>query len=848
MALLPAPSLMWNASSYSLNQDGTTQSKLFLCRRNKTVVAIKLAFACQLLQSFVVVRLEEQSHLTQSHRKRSLCTRLSILVCMLAIAAVPAFGALNAGSPTGFFTNVASRLLKSELNLDLNRIPVYPDDGYTPSVHRLLQVTANLYDSTTTNWYPTIFRPHFETEGTNIFISGYEEVDARNETSLTQPLDLSDADARTSIAADGRVNVYGIPWVIGVKKGLPNFNEVALTSVFDVTRGILVTRPHRNASPNTFSYQQQLVMNLRNEIGVETWNSYRSSFTVPVEVIVVGTMETDLTNSSGGRWSNVSPLTRTTTANYWPGTDVWLSPDPQSFVIPLRTNFILIPGGAFSESQNIFLPTNASPFEPLPLAPNRWGMNVNATLQVVIRESSTKRVLDYVQLKGLGGYLDLSAAVQTSGYGAEDLWNTNLTVTVPVIPQGVSYQVRISRGDPSIPISDWNDYGIDQPSAMFKDKEIARFKAFYLAQNVNYNGVFAQNPTNLVVHAPFTPTRQVMQMHVWQANDPLVHHLASDLRHMNQEPPVNIITPPGIVTNHLPNVGRLNNRYEPWGGSPITPVYSSTLYDFSLKDPHVRSSEDWNFPSGEPLSLSTIGRIHRGTPWQTIYLKATNGIQSIEGLNAWKTWIANSSALTAFQTAPTNDWRLVDLLAPLLNTNDLRHLFSVNNPDPGQWRITLDGLSASTNSIPEQPLTLSSNSPQVAVIVDAIARMRSAQPFGYFGSLAEILATPELSSSSPWLGIAPGSSYAASDSAMEAIPSQLLGRLRADSVADVSFTNEWVRLRFTGYDGYNYAVEKSADLFNWISIGTNTPNGGSFEVLLERTETESQLYRSVLLP
>jgi hypothetical protein len=40
-------------------------------------------------------------------------------------------------------------LLKSELNLDLNKLQVYPTNYYTPSVHRLLQVAANLYDCTT---------------------------------------------------------------------------------------------------------------------------------------------------------------------------------------------------------------------------------------------------------------------------------------------------------------------------------------------------------------------------------------------------------------------------------------------------------------------------------------------------------------------------------------------------------------------------------------------------------------------------------------------------------------------------------------------------------------------------
>lgn len=57
--------------------------------------------------------------------------------------------ALDPTDPHKFFTNVASRLLKSELNLELTRIQVWPTNQYTPAVHRLLQISANLLDATT---------------------------------------------------------------------------------------------------------------------------------------------------------------------------------------------------------------------------------------------------------------------------------------------------------------------------------------------------------------------------------------------------------------------------------------------------------------------------------------------------------------------------------------------------------------------------------------------------------------------------------------------------------------------------------------------------------------------------
>ena len=68
-----------------------------------------------------------------------------LLVCALitfdrTAAAAPQ---LNPACPSNFFTNVASRLLSSQLNVDLNHIQIYPTNQYTPAVHRLLQVTAN---------------------------------------------------------------------------------------------------------------------------------------------------------------------------------------------------------------------------------------------------------------------------------------------------------------------------------------------------------------------------------------------------------------------------------------------------------------------------------------------------------------------------------------------------------------------------------------------------------------------------------------------------------------------------------------------------------------------------------
>ena len=110
------------------------------------------------------------------------------LVCWLCLTGLAAHAGplVNTDSPIGFFTNVANRLLQSQLGLSLNHIQVFPTNQYTPAVHRLLQVTANLYDATTNRPdtdYPYLprssarcspTRPAARTSGSSS--SAYEEV------------------------------------------------------------------------------------------------------------------------------------------------------------------------------------------------------------------------------------------------------------------------------------------------------------------------------------------------------------------------------------------------------------------------------------------------------------------------------------------------------------------------------------------------------------------------------------------------------------------------------------------------------------------------------------------------
>jgi hypothetical protein len=319
----------------------------------------------------------------------------------------------------------------------------------------------------------------------------------------------------------------------------------------------------------------------------------------------------------------------------------------------------------------------------------------------------------------------------------------------------------------------------------------------------------------------------------------------------------------------LPNLGQLNFAYQPWGGYHLPngnpQISRETDFDLRVKDPGVQQSDDWNFPTGESLCFEWLGRVHRGTPWQTVFLKPSN-----QTATQWRAWNNDSVMITngnnlfvdAFFSYPSKDWYFASLWAQWLNTNDLFSLLSINDTDTNAWAARLDGLTALTNSgAGLDPITVSSNSPQAGIIAQAIQAARAGTnafnnvvfPNHAFQDVGDVLATAQLSVGSPFLytnGMSnPGSPPYANgitDEAMEKIPTQLLPLLRADSFGKIVPANGQLAMSFSGYDGHTYAIEASSNFIDWAIISTNSPSDGNFGI----TNTPSsgqQFYRSVLL-
>lgn len=737
---------------------------------------------------------------------------------------------------TAFFTNAADRLLKRYTqewrNTDLawyaatfatngpfglSAIPVKAGSNfvYSASVHRLLQLAANVWEATQdpTNrtdqgfQYPTVFKPVLRSRGNDVFITDYFEVGRNAQAYLTVPLDLRSPATIALIPPVGTPvdtnnpanvpNAHGVPWIIGAKKGLPNFNEFAFQSVFQITRKLRITRNRVDADPSTFRTNQMYLLSISNVLGAEVWNSYtRSNYTRPVEIRVTNYMNLALTNSDGLQlqW----PPGGTTTFPVWGVSNVAVWP-AQAFVVPLLTNINFPVPSMYRRASHTLTNRLELPFEPYEDFPfPQWGVAVTNRLQFVMLDRATGRIVDYVQMAGLDSVRDLNAEIMsfvdgTPGWGS--LWDTNRQggggITAPT--RGIVYQTRIALGDFSANSVDWTSYGLAVPS---KQEAIDNFRRFFNLAPL-YNQDMADN-TNLVQEVPFTPSLKLSRYLTWQANDPLVHYTPADLRYfLGTNALRREVEKPGVPTQTLENIGRVNNRYQPWGGSSVQ-SQDADKYNLTLKDPLVTSSDDWDFPTNRFPNIGWLGRVHRGTPWQTVYLKSP----PVNDLK-WMSWSGNPDAFDSLRTQPVTDRLIFDLFTTAFSDTASRGQLSINQSGLAAWAAVFGGVLAVTNNLSDsqvealqygiprlpptyrpivvQPAGEDPLAPLATLVRDInLARATNRSGMGVFTNLGDWLSAPALTVASPFLNVNSPIQLqqGLTDAAYERLPQQVLGLLK----------------------------------------------------------------------
>jgi hypothetical protein len=711
---------------------------------------------------------------------------------------------LTAWTPIDFFISAATALFQEHQMRDFNgnlitvtNIPVYEIptqfggtniNYYTPAVHRILQLAANIYDATTNRFlprgtaptnYPSVFRPVFRSQNGIASIIGFVEV--TNSAPAFYPFLDPTNFATVNQLTNNTVNLYGVPWVVGAKKGFPNFNEMSMENPFTVTRKLQFTN---QTSMPPWQTNQLFDFSITNSFGVEAWNSYTNAYGRPLRLVVTNELTVVVTNQLGITYVNVTnrPYGNDITTNSWPG---WgLRRSDNSFKVPLMVS------DTFTNATYL----QHAPFV-VPLAPPQWDASIVPHIWIGLQfrfrycliDTSVDRVIDFVNVVDTQPEVDISAMLAQGASGGislnlADEWATNSARGNALV--GIMNQIFASEGQGGT-ISDWHD----TPANIAADENTFR-------KWINNGG------TNSF-QAPYSPARTVFQHISLQANDPLVHYMGTDLTSTNGALATHNHVDLNPQTKPLDNLNQLNLAYQPWGGN-ITrggagsqnpnPTYDE---NYQVKDPLVYQSDNWDFPTNKLANIGWMGRIHRGTPWQTVYMKSANIT-----VNDWKNWAndnitnINTGAVDALLTHPTDDYALFDLFTTAINENASRSRLNVNQTGLASWSAILGGVNVLSNSpggmvsmtIPPAGVYDPSNNPSpMAAIWQGINNTRANTNLNFlvfpnhtFQHMGDVLATPQLSVASPFLntnGLATPGANGISDEMMERIPQQVMSLL-----------------------------------------------------------------------
>ena len=201
------------------------------------------------------------------------------------------------------------------------------------------------------------------------------------------------------------------------------------------------------------------------------------------------------------------------------------------------------------------------------------------------------------------------------------------------------------------------------------------------------------------------------------------------------------------------------------------------------------NSDVWDFPTHKFPTIGWLGRVHRGTPWQTIYLKAEVAPPAV--------WAKQSLDRL---THPTNDWRLLDVFTVAQTPNASHGQLSINQSGLAAWAAVFGGIDVISNTVPEITQNVppsagnftnlivdAANPAAIQYMVDGINRVRARRPNQLFHSLGELMSVPELSTQSPFInsrGVPPDytpqnlNDFGFTDEAYERIPRQILSLLK----------------------------------------------------------------------
>jgi Tfp pilus assembly protein PilX len=719
-------------------------------------------------------------------------------------------------------------LSQSYMHFGVTNIPIYnstnPSIRYTEQIHRMLQEAANIYDAsrannyalpvgglvTTVLPYPSVFRPIFYATNYGgvraVFIAGYTDM-STNTTAFSLQMSKPFVDIPSAPSSDPNANLWGIPWVVGAVKGLPAFDRFVANTTWMVTRKLLFRRQPVAASgrganmgiPNLPpQYTNQFfIMSVTNTFGMDAWNAYSNNIILnaPFTIIATNYVSIVLTNSAGfAFFANYGISTNySNPSNFWRGFGSRANPMMADGMIGLLTNTVAtLQSAYFSESAGELIPVYATTnTNSIGTNTSGFGYNLGSFLSGDLKQTSwpvynwglsVSNRVSYA-LVGAQGVYDF---VNLGPYGTTYIL-TNLlysgtnTSSIPVqgagaVASAASYwdPTFVSTNLPSVGVLNQISNGI-QNDAYFAS-EIAGQVLTNRRGGINSNLYFScSNDVAATYSIPPTTLTQTLLV-----NDPLVHYTVEDL------------TRPGGDSSQILTD---NKRYEPWPLNNTVAQQQFSGYNMTLKDPLIISSDDWNFHTGLFPTVGLLGRVHRGTPWQTVFLKA-DPPQFVNGVNQnQQTWLGNW--VSTLDTYPTNDYTMLDLFTAAPNDNAARGLVSVNQTNDGPWYALLAGVKVTTTDplpghLPWPPPysnyavldpTDPAGIPSLLYGTNGVAginAIRSAQPDGVFHNIGSVFNSPMLTINSPYLATNAANTPTGyfKDEEVEAIPQQVAGLLK----------------------------------------------------------------------
>ena len=527
-----------------------------------------------------------------------------------------------------------------------DNIQVYPpaNNAFTPEVQRLLQVALNLTEVYAPDaWYslpnnggtmrlawPHVFRPVLLREaGDNVYIAGWMRVMNDLQLKRSTVHDLPGA-LDPNVAWDPHDRLGRVPDRLGV----PPVSGIGTTGF-----PLLIGANNRTQTPSHASIWPSV-----NEVSAAIkWHVAPGSN--PKRVLVQPVLHVGV-ELRDNLYSHALAL-KTTVAGSVTGQLNGAGPSQQ-------INATLSDAAPMS----VQIGKSALPFMPFQFAlpvmsmdaakRTRWQVDdfqVNVAVKITCKDPSAAqdRVIDYARLHFAA---DLPA--QWERWESDRVYKQGEQVEDA---RGVRFYARTAHTS--------FDFGADFPrwkQAAWKPGE--RFEPDEVIQCINKgqtNLFRCLRPHTTANGGVFLPTLQnaqgqklwefyqgeVYEMS-WQVNDPLVNSMGRDYALVHPMEPNNShpLQPPFIkyLTGNngnwtSNNLGYENYVYRPWSVADtrynikkdLSRPWADSYDHITLKDPGVLGPDWWQFPhknTGGMETLGWLGMVHRGTPWQTVYLKS----------------------------------------------------------------------------------------------------------------------------------------------------------------------------------------------------------------------------------